>query len=641
MTMLDRMRQHKRWLKWSLGLVVLAFIAIIPGVSMSPMTDPTLPSNVIARVGEHEISLLQFQQIYMQQLNNYRLQSGGDVSEEILRSLGIDRQILQQLIDEYAAITEAERLGLVVGDAEVRERIITLPQLQVDGQFIGDSAYYQLLQTQRPPINPTQFEEEIRQQIMLERLQTAVTSWMTVTDEEIAEEHRRRNEKVKVNIISFRASEFRDETEATDDDISLLYEEEAANYEVPEKRQLRFLLVDESEIFDSLTVSDDEVRQYYDTNISQYQTPGQVRASHILLRVDDEDTEEEVVERAADLATQARGGADFAELAREHSDDEGTVENGGDLGLFGRGRMVPEFEAAAFEMNEGDISDPVKSAFGYHVIQVTEKQEEITQPFETVQTTIQNLLKQERASSRSTALSRAIAAEVETPEDLAQAAASRGYELQESGFAARGEPILGLGMAPQVSAQAFSIEPNEVAGVDTPSGPAFITVIATQDPYIPPIEEVRDRVREDVIRKKSLALALERANEAAEVLKSADDFLSAAETAEFAVGTSELVARGASFPQVGISSPVEAVAFAMEPGAVSDVIQAANSAAIVHLVEKEDASEDDLATIQDALRNELLFSRQNQFFSAYMENAKERLDIDIDLEVLDQALNPV
>ena len=577
----------------------------------------------------------------MQQLNNYRLQSGGDVSEEILRSLGIDRQILQQLIDEYAAITEAERLGLVVGDAEVRERIITLPQLQVDGQFIGDSAYYQLLQTQRPPINPTQFEEEIRQQIMLERLQTAVTSWMTVTDEEIAEEHRRRNEKVKVNIISFRASEFRDEAEATDDDISLLYEEETANYEVPEKRQLRFLLVDESEIFDSLTVTDDEVRQYYDTNISQYQTPGQVRANHILLRVDDEDTEEEVVERAADLATQARGGADFAELAREHSDDEGTVENGGDLGLFGRGRMVPEFEAAAFEMNEGDISDPVKSAFGYHVIQVTEKQEEITQPFETVQTTIQNLLKQERASSRSTALSRAIAAEVETPEDLAQAAASRGYELQESGFAARGEPILGLGMAPQVSAQAFSIEPNEVAGVDTPSGPAFITVIATQDPYIPPIEEVRDRVREDVIRKKSLALALERANEAAEVLKSADDFVSAAETAEFAVGTSELVARGASFPQVGISSPVEAVAFAMEPGAVSDVIQAANSAAIVHLVEKEDASEDDLATNQDALRNELLFSRQNQFFSAYMENAKERLDIDIDLEVLDQALNPV
>ncbi len=464
---------------------------------------------------------------------------------------------------------------------------------------------------------------------------------MTVTDEEIAEEHRRRNEKVKVNIVSFRGSEFRDQAEATDDDISLLYEEEAANYEVPEKRQLRFLLVDESEIFDSLTVTDDEIRQHYDTNISQYQTPGQIRASHILLRVADEDTEEEVTARAEALAEQARSGADFAELAREHSDDEGTAVNGGDLGPLVRGRTVPELEAAAFAMNEGDISDPVKSPAGYHVIQVNEKQEEITQPFETVQTAIENLLKQELASSRSTALSRAIATEVETPEDLEQAAASRGYELQESGFAARGEPILGLGMAPQVSAQAFSIEPNEVAGVDTPSGPAFITVIATQDPYIPPIEEVRDRVREDVIRKKSLALALERANEAAEALQSAEDFLVAAEAAEFEVGTSELVARGASFPQVGISAPVETVAFAMETGSVSDVIQAANSAAIVHLVEKEAASDDDLAASQDSLRNELLFSRQNQFFSAYMDNVKNRLDIDIDLEVLDQALNPV
>ncbi len=638
MTMLDQMRRHKGWLKWSLGLVVLAFIAIIPGVSMNPMTDPTLPSTVIARVGEHEISVQQFQQIYNQQLNNYRLQSDGEMSEEILRSFGIDRQILLQLVDEYAAITEAQRLGLVVSDAELRERILATPQLQVNGQFIGDTAYNELLRT---PAAREQFEEDTRQQIMIERLQTAVVGWMTVTDQEVAEEHRRRNEKVKVNIVSFRASEFRDETEATDEDINLLYEEEAANYEVPEKRQLRFLLVDEAEIFDSLTVTDDEIRQYYDTNISQYQTPGQVNASHILLRIADDDTEEDVATRAADLAEQARGGADFAELAREHSDDDGTAATGGDLGTLVRGRAVPELEAAAFAMDEGDISDPVKSAAGYHVILVTEKQEEITQPFETVQTPIENLLKQERASSRSTALARAISAEVETPEDLVQAAASRGYELQESGFAARGEPILGLGMAPQVSAQAFFLEPNEVAGVDTPSGPAFITVIATQDPYIPPIDEVRDQVREDVIRKKSLALALERANEAAESLESAEDFVLAAEAAELTVGTSELVARGASFPQVGISAPIEAAAFAMEPGSVSGAIQAANSAAIVHLVEKEDASEDDLIATRDTLRNELLGSRQNQFFSAYMETAKERIDIDIDEELLDQTLNPI
>ena len=644
MTMLDQMRRHKGWLKWSLGLVVIAFIALVPGVGMNPMGgDNDLPSNVIAQVGEYEISLLEFRQIYMQQLNNYRLQSGGDISEDVLRSLGIDRQILQQMIDEYAALTEADRLGLVVGDAEVRERIVTLPQLQIDGQFIGEAAYRQLLQSQRPPINPSQFEEEIRQQIMLERLQAAVTSWMTVTDDEVLEEHRRRNEKVKVDVVAFRATDYRDEVEASDNDVTLLYGEESANYEVPEKRQLRFLLVDEAAIFDSLTATDDEIRQYYDANLSQYQTPGQVRASHILLRVsDDDDDDEEIATRAAELATQARGGADFADLVRRYSDDETTVENGGDLGLFGRGRMVPEFETAAFNLAVGEISDPVKSAFGYHVINVTEKQEEVTQPFETVRPTIENLIKQETASARATALSRSIAAEVTTADELEQAAASRGYELQESGFAARGEPILGLGLAQQVSAQAFSIEAGEVAGpVTTPSGPAFITVIATQDPYIPPLDDVRDQVREDVIRKKSLTLAQQRAAEAAESLKSADDFVAAAEAADLTVGTSELVARGAALPQVGTSATVEAVAFAMEPGAVSDVIQAANSAAIVHVAEREDASAEDLESNRDSLRDELLFSRQNQFFNAYMENAKERIDINIDLTVLDQALNPV
>ena len=333
---------------------------------------------------------------------------------------------------------------MVVGDAEIRERILTLPSFQVDGQFIGETAYRQLLQSQRPPVSTAQFEDEIRQQILLERLQTAVTSWMSVSDIEVVEEHRRRNEKIRVDVVSFDAIDFRDDVEVTDEDIDLLYGEEAVNYEVSEKRQLRFLLLDQGAIFDGINLTDNDLRQYYDANLSQYQTPGQIRAQHILLRVneDEGDTDESVEAQAAELAEQARSGEDFAELARLHSDDEGTAEQGGDLGLFGRGRMVPEFEAVAFTLNAGDISDPVKSSFGYHVINVNEKQEETTESFETVRETIENLLKQQQATSRATALSRAISAEVTTPEDLEQAAISRGYELQESGFAAFENPFL-------------------------------------------------------------------------------------------------------------------------------------------------------------------------------------------------------
>ena len=639
MTMLDRMRRHKAWLKWSLGLVVVAFVALVPGVGMSPMGSDGLPADVLARVGSYEVTLQQFRQVYLRQLQAYRLQTGGEISEEMLRSLGVDRQILQQLIDEYAALAEADRLGLRVSDAEVRERIVALPAFQVDGRFVGEQQYRMVLQRQSPPISIAQFEEDVRKSILIERLQSAVTGWVSVSEAEVVDEHRRRTERVQVDVVAFRAEDYRDEVEATDADIELLYDEDSFAYQVPEKRRLRFLLVDEAAIFDAIAPGEDELRAYYDTNLSQYQTPGQVRASHILLRIG-EDDEAQVAARAASLAARARGGEDFAALAREFSEDEGTAAGGGDLGTFGRGRMVPEFEAAAFTMAPGEISDPVQSAFGYHVILVTEAEEEVTEPFEDVRESIANILKQERATSRGRALAQAIAAEVSTPDDLDRAAAARGYEVQESGFAAPGEPILGLGLAREVSDRAFRMEPGEVAGpIPSPSGPAFVTVVATQDPYIPPLDEVRDDVRENVIRKKALTLAQERAAEAARVLGEADDFRAAAEEAEYALGSSDMVGRGAPLPEVGISAAVEAVAFAMEPGAVSEPIETGSTVAVLHLVEREDASAEDLDAQRDRLRDQLVATRQGQFFTAYMTRVKERLAIDVDLAALERAFS--
>ena len=635
MTMLDGMRRHKGWLKWSLGLVCLAFVFLyVPGL-VDQTAIPGTPDEVLARVGDHEITVFEFQQIYRQQLQNYQLQSGGEITEEVLRSLGIDRQILTQMIDDYAALSEATRLGLSVTDAEVRETIVTLPSFQENGAFIGEARYRELLTFQNPPMTTSQFEEDIRSSIMLQRLQTAVTDWITVSDDEIAVEHRRRDERVKVDVIAFRSDDYRDQVDASDEDIQLLYTDESASYQVPEKRKLRFLLVDQSAIFDSITPTDQEVQEYYDINMNQYSTPGQVRARHILLRVEDDTDEAAVEARAAELTAELRDGGDFDALAREHSDDEGTAPQGGDLGLFGRGRMVPEFEAVAFDMEVTEISDPVRSPFGFHIIQVTEKQEEATQPLAEARDGIVTTLKQERASSRAAALATAIAAEVSTPADLDTAAAARGFEVQETGFAAPGEPILGLGLASTVTSRAFQLQPGEVDGpIGTPTGPAFITVVDRQDPYIPPLDEVRHQVRENVIRRKALTLAQAEAAEAAARLKDAEDFVAAAEEAELAVGSSDLIARGTALPEVGVNAAAEAIAFALPVGGVSDVIEAGDFAAIVHVAEREEAG--DVASVEEALRDELRATRQNQFFSSYMTKVKEGLEIVINFAALDQ-----
>ena len=639
MTMLDGMRRHKGWLKWSLALVCLAFVFLyVPGFVDQTALEG-FPNDVVATVGDREITAAQFRQMYLLQLENFRRQSSGDVSEEVLRSLGIDRQVLQGMIARSAAVAEAERLGMSVSDAEVRHRIVNLPGLQENGQFIGEARYRQVLQFQRPPMTPAQFEEELRRDILFERLQAAVTSWVAVSEDEIAEEYRRRNETVTVELVTFRADDWLEETEATDEEVAARYEEEPLAYEEPEKRQLRFLLVDESAIFESLTLTDDEVRQYYDTNISQYTTPGQVRASQILLRI--EDGEEAAVEaRAAELAAEARGGADFADLAREHSDDEATAADGGDLGVIEPGRLVPEVEAAAFALDVDGVSDPVRSAFGFHVLRVTEKQEETRQPLDDVREAIENILKNERATTRAEALARAIAAEVETPEDLQRAAGARGLELQESGFVGRGEPILGLGFAPQVSAEAFRIEEGDVAGpVQTPTGPAFVTVIGRQDPVVPPLEEVREDVARDVRRLKALERAREEADAVAASLADSEDFAAAAEAADLTVATSGPVARGAAFPDVGVSAALEQAAFELPVGGVSDVLEASGETlAIVRLVERSEVTSGEIADARDDLRGELLQSRRNAFYNAYMSRVEEQLGVNIDYGALDIAV---
>ena len=639
MTMLDGMRRHKGWLKWSLGLVCLAFVFLyVP--ALVPQGPPLAgaPTDVIAQVGDREITVGEFRAVYLRQLQAYQTQSGGEITAELLQSMGIDRQILQQMIDEYAALQEAERRGVTVTDAEVRERIVSLPAFQQDGRFIGEQAYLQMLRVQSPPVTAAMFEENMRRALMLERLQAAVTDWITITDEDVQQEHIRRNEKIRVSTISFRADDFREGIEATDEDVAALYQQNTTDYTVPEKRKLRFVLVDVPALKESFTPSDADVQSYYDYNIDRYTDPTALRASHILLRTEGKDPAE-VLAQAEAIVAEARGGADFAELARQHSEDDGTKEVGGDLGSIAPGQMVPEFEGAAFALEQGEISDPVSSMFGVHIIKATEKTGGTSQPLGEVRESIVDLLKQESADARASALAQAMAAEITTAAEMDTAARRRGYEPQESGFAAPGEPILGLGFSSEVTAQAFQLAQGQVAGpIQTPTGPAFVTVVAIQDPSVPPLEEVESRVRDDVIRRKAFTAAQARAGEVATLLQTAEDFTQAADAEDLEVNTSDSIARGGAVPGVGLNAEIEAVAFSLSAGETSDPVLTGNSAVLLHVHERQEATASDLQATRDVLRSEMIAERQNQFFAAYMENAKTQILIDVDMNTFAQAV---
>jgi peptidyl-prolyl cis-trans isomerase D len=637
MTMLDRMRRHKGWLKWSLALVVLTFVVFYIPDFLSINTGAA-PGQVLAEVQGTPITVGTFTRRYTTQMNAYRQAYGGQMNEQLLRQLGIDRQILQQLVDEEAMVADARRQGMTVNDVEVRERILNMPAFQEAGRFVGEQRYRQALQFNNPPFTTSEFEDNLRRALLIEKLRTSVAGWITVTDGEVAGEYRRRNEKVKLDVVPVTADAFRDQVTVTDADLAGHFDKNKESYRIGEKRRIKYALVDVDKVRSAITISDADAEAFYKQNLAQYTTPAQARASHILFKTEGKD-ENTVRAQAEEVLKKARAGADFAELARQYSEDESNKDRGGDLDFFSKGRMVPEFEAAAFAMKNGDISDLVKTSFGYHIIKMVDNQPEVVRPFDAVKAEIVDQLRWQRAQQEAEAQAKTLASAAKTPAGLERVARERGLDFQESGLFLSTDPIDALGIQPELAAAMFALAEGEVSAPQRVTrGWVVGTVSGRQDAYVPTLDEVKDRVRDDVVRDKAAELARQRAVGIAAELKTARDFAATAKKHNLEVKQTELLARGSAIPDIGMSEEVDAAAFALPLNGVSDPITTPSGTAIIRVVERQDVTDAQIAAGRDELRDEMTAQRRDRFFAAYMQKAKADLKISIDQDLLTQVL---
>lgn len=633
MTMLDRMRRHRNWLKWSLGLVCLAFVIFYIPDFLSTSGAGAIPDDTVATIDGEEIRADEFRRIYQNELQRYQQSAGGQISAELLKQIGVDRQILQELVDERAAMAEAERLGITVSDQELAQRIFAIPAFQENGAFIGAQRYQQLLASNG--LTTAGFETSVRRSLAAEKLRQTVTAWVSVSDKELADEYRRRNDKVKLAVVSFRADSYRPDVTASDADVASYFEAHTTDFRIPEKRKVKYVLVDVEALRSKITVAPADVERLYNETIVQRAGPEQVRASHILLKLEGKD-EATVKAKAEDVLKQAKApGADFAALAKKYSEDASNASNGGDLDFFPPGRMVPEFDAAAFAMQPGQISDLVKTEFGYHIIKLTDRKAPTVQKLEEVKDQLTEQIAYERAQAQANTMSQALAAQIKTPADLETAARAQGLTVQETGFFARDEPILSVGQAPEMNAQAFTLEIGQVSGVLRASrGFVVETVTEKKDAYVPKLDEVKDRVRDVVINERALAMSKQKAAEVAATLKAAPDFDKAVKAANLQATTTDLLTRDGQLPDLGPAGDVVTQAFALQQGAVSDPIATGTGTAIVKVLEKQQATEADITNAKENFREELLADRRNRLFGSYMAKAKQKMKIEINREAL-------
>jgi peptidyl-prolyl cis-trans isomerase D len=628
MTMLDSMRRHRHWLKWVLLLVVISFVAFYVPDFLRDRTRGGGPST-LATVDGEPISVATFRRVYQQRVQQFRSAYGSSFDERMVKQLGLDQQILRQLIDERTAGSEARRLGLTVSDAEVAQRIYEIDAFQQNGAF-SEELYTRVLAVQRPPLAKAEFEESLRQSLMVEKLRAALTEWVNVRDADVDDEYKRRNEKVKADLVVISADKLRNDVTVTDKDVSDWFESHKETYRTGEKRKIKYLLIDTQQVRAKTVVPPSEIERYYRANEAQFTTPEQVRASHILVKTDGKD-DAAVKAKAEALLKQAKSGADFAALAKKNSEDEGSAPQGGDLDYFGRGRMAKEFEDAAFSLSPGQISDLVKTQFGYHIIKVTDHKPETKRSLDEARPQITENLAYERAQAEAQTIGDAAAKEISSPADLDKVGKARGLPVQESGYFTRDEPIAGFGPAPEITDAAFTMKDGSVSGpVRTARGIVFFTTTGRQATAIPKLADVKDKVRDDLVMERARELAKKRAESLASGL--ASNFAAAAKSAGLEVKSTEIVTRGTAWPDVGISPALDEAAFQQAAGTVTKPIPTEGGTVIARIVERQSPTPDEIGKARDGLRKELLNDKRTKFFSAYMLKARERMKIQVNEE---------
>jgi len=630
------MRRHKSWLKWSLGIVVAAFILLyIPSfLAPTPVGAGVAATDVIATVDGRPITAALFQRAYSQQLT--QLQSAyGALDASMIEQLQLAPGVLQQLITQEAMVAEAVRRGLTVTDGELREHIVRIPGFQENGQFIGWTRYRQMLQGARPPLSPAEFETEVRNSVLSQKLQAAVTGWLHVSEADVETEYRQRHEQVQLDLAVFNAVDFEDQVEVSDEDLRAEYDANPDAYRVPEQRRVRYASIDAIAMRDTIGVTTQEVQARYNENIGTYSQPEQVRASHILFQTDGEN-DDAVREAAEAVLVRARAGEDFAELAREFSDDT-SAESGGDLGYFGRGAMVPEFELSAWALEPGEISDLVETPYGFHIIQLVDKQAATTRTIDEVRPQIEDQIKAEEAQTEATRIAEEIAAAVDTPADLEREAEERGLTLGDSGLFTSDEPLGGLGYAPNVAAEAFAMEVDEVSDqIVTSQGYAIIALDEVVPAATPPFDDVVDQVRQSIVSTRALDIAREQAGALSE--DPGTDFAAAVEREGATLRSTELITRGSTLPEIGINPRIDRVAFDMEVGATSQPIETDAAVVVVHVQDRENIDPDALEAERETLRAELTQARRERFFQAYLSDAMDRMTIAYNDETVDRLL---
>ena len=535
-----------------------------------------------------------------------------------------EQQIGQQLVQQHILLAEAAKLGITATDEDVRQYLHKGPTGQVlypNGQFIGTDRYTALI-NERLNMSVKDFEEGIRHDVVIQRLRTYITAGVSVADQDVRSAYLKQNLKIKFDYAVLSSDDLRKTINPSDGELEAYFKKNAQRYAtaVPEQRRISYFTFSPSQIPGGLQQpSQQEIQQYYTAHQAEYSVPDQSRARHILVKVAanaDAKTDAAAKAKALALQKQLQAGGKWNDLAKKNSDDPGSKDTGGELGFTQPGRMVPEFDKAIFSQKVGDVS-VIKTQFGYHVIQVEERQVKHTQPLAEVLPTILATLTRDKSAHAQEAYAKALASEA-AKTGLAKTAAAHHLELATS------EPVASSGVIPALAdsssliQKAFASKQGDPAQFTTiGEGYAIFQVTGIAAAHAPAFAEWKARVVEDFRSEQLPALLAQKTTELATKAHNYNDLAKAAKELNATLKSSDLVSPMGQVPDLGQVAQVAPQLLSLSVGNISGPINAQRTGVVAKITDKQEPSADEIAKNFDQTREGLLDQRRGESFSVF------------------------
>ncbi len=636
---LKYLRDNLKSLTWILWGVVAVFVMLIffewGGVNdrRSPSTD------VAATVGNEKITFAEFRQQYRNLEDRYRQTFGEQFNRELAKQFNLPVQALDQLINRRILLMEARSIGLRATDGEVRDAILTYPAFQDEnGTFIGADRYKEILRRSRLSYN--EFEDSLRDDVLLGKLNNILAQTAYVSDAAVEKGYREQAERAEIRYVQLPASQFATEEVASQDEIEAYFADHQTDYELPEQRVVDFLLVDTVQLRREIEIPEEELTAYYQSNADDFTREEQVRANHILLRITPDRPAEQAESELQEARRRIEAGESFADLAKEMSEDESNASRGGSLGYFGRGRMVKAFEDAAFNAEAGELVGPVKTDFGYHLIEVQDHRAGGQQPFEEVQGAVRSRLVGERVQEIAESKIQDLAQRIETQqltsdEQLEALAGEEGLSWQTTDPFGSNDNVTGIGRAPDFNAAAFAIQDGELsAPVKLPRGWAILRLDEIKPPRLAPLEEVESQVRQAVEQEKRKAAAVARLEEIRRAIEDGGDFEALAGELEIEIQESGEFGRFGTITGLGANRKVIDAALALDEGQWGDPVESGLGAVLFQVTARQEFDPAEFEKEKVATRERQQGERLNQLVASLIELRRRDLTPKYDAQVL-------